>query len=217
MAVFDSKHQRAAWLVAILGVVILIAMAPYASGLLAVPILYVAVAPLCEWLLRRIRSRPIAAAVTIVVVVVGLVLPLVWLVALLVGQAQSAASDIIRSPLLDRVGSLKIGTYDVGAQLKQAGSEAVSFLAGGALSLLGAAARVTINVLISLFGLYYLLLDPPAAWRGLRPFLPFSDASVTALGVRFTEVTRATIIGTGLAAVIQGASMALAFTRLRAR
>ena len=49
MAIFDTKHQRAAWLVAILGLIIVIAMVPYASGILAVPILYVAVAPLCDF------------------------------------------------------------------------------------------------------------------------------------------------------------------------
>ena len=212
MAIFDTKHQRAAWLIAILGVVIVIALFPYASGLLAVPVLYVAVAPVYERLVRLVRSRSIASGITIVVVMVGLVLPLVWLVTLLVGQAQGAASAILRSPLLARIGELHIGTFDVGPQIKQASSEAVTFLAGGALSLIGAATRVTINLLLTLFGLYYLLIDPAGAWQGLRPFLPYSDANVSALGERFAAVTKATIIGTGLAALIQGTTMFLAFT-----
>jgi predicted PurR-regulated permease PerM len=134
------------------------------------------------------------------------------MVTLLVGQAQSAAAAILNSSLLQRVGTVHVGGFDIGPQLKQAGSEAVSFLAGGALSLLGAVTRVTINVLLALFGLYYLLIDPPRAWDGLRPFVPFSDANVAALGERFSAVTKATIIGTGLAAVIQGTSTWLAFT-----
>lgn len=214
MAIFDTKHQRAAWLVAILGVVIVIAMMPYASGLLAVPVLYVAIAPIHERLVRTVRNRSVASGIMVVLVMVGLVLPLVWLVALLVGQAQGAANAILRSPLLARIGELKIGTYAIGPQIKQAGSDAVSFLAGGAFSLLGAATRVTINLLLALFGLYYLLIDPPRAWRALRPFLPFSDANVKSLGERFAAVTKATIIGTGLAAVIQGTSMFLSFTVL---
>ena len=212
MAIFDSKHQRAAWLVAILGVVIVIAMLPFASGLLAVPILYVAVAPLCERLVRAVKHRPVAAAITVAIVAIGIVLPLAWLVTLLVGQAQGAANEILKSSLLEKVGALRIGTFDVGPQLKQAGSDAVSFLAGGAFSLVGAATRVTINVLLALFGLYYLLLDPPGAWRALRPFLPFSDENVTTLGARFAAVTQATIIGSGVASIIQGVSMYFAFT-----
>jgi len=174
-------------------------------------VLYVAVAPLYERLVRRIKNRSVASGLIVVLVLVGLVLPLVWLVTLMVGQAQGAANAILKSPLLARIGEVHIGTYNIGPQLKQAGSEAVSFLAGGAFALLGAATRVTINVLLSMFGLYYLLIDPVLAWRGLRPFLPFSDANVAALGERFAAVTKATIIGTGLAAVIQGVSMWLAF------
>lgn len=211
MAVFDTKHQRAAWLVAILGIAIVVAMFPYASGLLAVPVLYVAAAPLCDRIARLVRGRRIAAGLTVLVVLICLVLPLVWLVTLLVGQAQTAAAAILNSTLLQRVGTVRVGGYDVGPQLKQASSEAVSFLAGSALSLIGAVTRVTINVLLALFGLYYLLVDPPRAWRGLRPFVPFSDANVAALGERFAAVTTATIIGSGLAALIQAVSTGLAF------
>jgi predicted PurR-regulated permease PerM len=212
MPVFDTKHQRAAWLVAILGIILVIALSPYASGLLGVPVLYVAVAPLHERLMRRIKIRSVCSGIVIVAVLVGLVLPLAWMVTLLVGQAPSAANAIVKSPLLQRVGALRIGAFDIGPQLQRAGSEAVSFLAGGAFALLGTAARMTINLLLTIFGLFYLLMDPSSAWRSLRPFIPFSDANVDVLHARFGAVTKATIIGTGLAAVIQGVTMWLAFT-----
>ena len=211
MPVFDTKHQRAAWLVAILGIAIVIALYPYASGLLGAPVLYVAVARLHARLVRRVRIRSVASIIVIALVVVGLVLPMVWLVTLLVGQAQGAASAILASPLLQKIGTLTVGGFEVGPQLKQAGSEAVTFLAGSALSLIGTAARVTINLLLTLFGLYYLLQDPAAAWKGLRPFIPFSDANVALLSERFTAVTNATIIGTGVSALVQGTLMWLAF------
>lgn len=211
MPVFDTKHQRAAWLVAILGIIIVVSLYPYASGLLGAPVLYVAVVRLHERLVRLIRIRSLSSIIIIVLVLVGLVLPMVWLVTLLVGQAQGAARAILASPLLARVGALRIGTFDVGPQLKQAGSEAVSFLAGSAFSLVGTATRLTINLLLTMFGLYYLLQDPGAAWRGLRPYIPFSDANVVILGDRFTAVTNATIIGTGVSALVQGTLMWLAF------
>ena len=211
MPVFDTKHQRAAWLVAILGIVLVVALFPYASGLLGVPVLYVAVAPLHRRLRQWIRAPAVCSAIVLVVVVVCLVLPLVWLVTLLVGQAQGAANTILRSSLLQQIGALHVAGFDVGPQLQQAGSEAVSFLAGNAFSLVGTAARFTINVLLTLFGLYYLLTDPDGAWLGMRPFIPFSDASVAVLRERFQAVTNATIIGTGLAAVIQGTLMWLSF------
>jgi predicted PurR-regulated permease PerM len=211
MAVFDTKHQRAAWLVAILGIVLLIALFPYASGLLGAPVLYVATSKVHERIVQRIGNRPVASIIVIVAVLIGLVLPLIWLATLLVGQAQDAANAIVKSRLLEKIGALHVGTYAIGPQLKQAGSEAVSYLAGGALTLIGTAARFTINLLLTLFGLYYLLLDPVGAWRTIRPFIPFSDENVETLRQRFGAVTNATLIGTGLAAVVQGALTWVAF------
>lgn len=211
MPVFDTKHQRAAWLVAILGIILIIALAPFASGLLAVPVLYVAMKPLHQRLLGWIKIRSVCSGIVIVVVLVGLVLPLAWLMTLLVGQAQGAANAIVKSSLLQQVGTLRIGTFDIGPQLQQAGSEVVSFIAGSAFSLLGTATRLTINLLLTMFGLYYVLMDPDTAWRLIRTFIPFSDANVEILRERFNAVTKATIIGTGLAAVIQGVLIWVAF------
>ena len=173
MTFFDTKHQRAAWLIALLGVILVISLLPYASGLLGAPVLYVAVSRLHERLVRRLGSRPIASLIVIVVVIVGLVLPLVWLASLLVGQAQTAASAILKSSLLDRIGAWHVGTYAIGPQIKDAGSQVVSFLAGNVFALLGTATRIAINMLLSLFGLYYLLMIPAGAWRTTRPYLPF--------------------------------------------
>lgn len=211
MPFFDSNHQRAAWLVAILGVVIVIALVPYASGLLGAPILYVVFARLHRWLVQRLRNRSLASVVVILVAFVGVVLPLGWMVSLIVGQAQDAVRSILASPLLGRLDTLQLGGYPVGPQLRQAGTQAVSFLGGSAISLLGTATRLTLNVLFTFFGLYYILMDPDGAWRGLRPYIPFSDANVEVLKGRFEAVTISTIIGTGLAAVAQGALVGLAF------
>ena len=42
-------------MVAILGVLLLFAFAPYASGLFGAPVLYVYSAPLHQWLVRRVQ------------------------------------------------------------------------------------------------------------------------------------------------------------------
>lgn len=211
MAFFDTNHQRAAWLVAILGVVIVLALAPYASGLLGAPVLYVIFAPLHERLTRALRSKAVAAIAVIVLALVGLVLPIAWVVTLLVGQAQDAARGVLSSPLLGRLDTLVLGPFAVGQQLKQFGSQFVSLMGGSAISLLGTATRITLNLLFTFFGFYYLLMDPHAAWRGLRPYIPFSDANVEILRDRFGAVTVSTVLGTGLCALAQGMLVAVAF------
>jgi len=211
MSVFDTTHQRAAWLVAILGVILIIAVAPYASGLLAAPLLYVLFRPLHAWLVRRLKSRTLASTIVILAAVVTIVLPLVWMVSLLVGQAQDAANSIIKSPILQKRDHLRFGTFPIGPQLKEASSKLVGMLGGGAVSLVSTAARLTLNLMLTLFGLYYILMDPAAAWRVMRPFIPFSDENVAYLHQRFDDVTKSTVIGSGLSAVIQGILVGLAF------
>ncbi|HET9132994.1 MAG TPA: AI-2E family transporter [Gemmatimonadales bacterium] len=211
MAFFDTNHQRAAWLVAILGIVIVVALAPYASGLLGAPVLFVIFGPLHVRLSGWFRSRNLAAIAVILIALVGLVLPIAWVVTLLVGQAQEAAKGVLTSPLLGRLDTLTIGPFAVGQQLKELGSQLVSLMGGSAISLLGTATRITLNLLFTFFGFYYLLMDPHAAWRGLRPYIPFSDENVEVLRERFGAVTVSTVLGTGLCALAQGALVATAF------
>ena len=157
MSFFDTNHQRAAWLVALLGVGIFIALVPYASGLLGAPILFVVFGGVHEWLVPRVRSRALASSLVIVLAIVLIVVPLVWMVSLLVGQAQSAVQGVINSPVLDRISTLEIAGYPIGPDLKAAGAKAATFVGGGAISFLGTATRLTLNLLFTFFGLYYLL------------------------------------------------------------
>src|SRR5579864_7016498 len=76
MTVFDTKHQRAAWLVAILGVVLVIALLPYVSGLLGAPVLYVVFGRLHRRIARWTRSRALAALIVILIALVSVILPL---------------------------------------------------------------------------------------------------------------------------------------------
>lgn len=212
MSFFDTNHQRAAWLVAILGVVILLALVPYASGLLGAPILYVILAPLHDWLVPRVRNRGLASVICIIVALVGIVIPLAWMISLLVGQAQDAVASILGSPVLGRLDSLRIGPYAVGPQIKAAGSQVISVVGGSAFALLGKATQIALNLLFTFFGLYYILMDPDGSWRGLRPYIPFSDENVAILKARFEAVTKSTVIGTGLSALIQGVLVAIGFS-----
>lgn len=214
MSFFDSKHQRAAWMVALLGLLIVIALAPYASGLLGAPVLYIILAPLHAWTVPKVRSRTLASSLMIVVGLVGIVLPFSWMVSLLVGQAQDAAAAVVDSPILDRLDTLTIGPYAIGQEIKELGSRLVGMLGGGAISLLGRVTRIVLNLVFAFTGLFFILQSPDGAWRAVRPYIPFSDDNVTVLRDRFAAVTKSTVLGTGLSAVAQGVLMALAFTVL---
>ena len=210
MALFDTKKERAALVLGLLAVALAIALMPYVSGLLGAPVLYVLFAPLHRWLARRMPAR-LAAGLVILVVFLIIVLPGIWLIGMLVGQAQGVAASLVNSPLLARLQDLRIGQFEVGPQLAAIGKELITWLGGSALGFIGTATRFTLNLLFSFFGLYYLLLNPDGVWRGVAPYIPFSKENVQILRDRFVSLTAATVVGTGLVAVMQGTIVGLGF------
>src|SRR6266704_2348724 len=185
MPLIDTNHQRAALLVLLLGVALVIALTPYATGLIGIPVLYAIFAPVHEWLCVRMRPK-LAATVVVLLALFLIVVPGVSFAGLIVNQAQGIAGGVIQSPLLGRLKELRLGGIDLGT-------------------------RLALNLTISLFGLFYLLLRPHETWQAVQPYIPFSAKNTEKLRQRFRDVTSSTIIGTGLTAAIQGILVGLGF------
>jgi predicted PurR-regulated permease PerM len=210
MAILDTNHDRAAVIILVLGAALVIALSPFATGLIGIPVLYVVFTPLHNWLARHMRAG-LAAALVVVSALFLIVVPGVSFAGLIVGQAQQIAGGVMQSPFLTRLSQVRIGEFQVGPQLAGLGRNVAAWLGSSAFSLVGTATRFAINLVISLFGLYYLLLRPAATWAAVGPYIPFSPANADKLRIRFRNVTTSTIIGTGLTAVIQGGMVAAGF------
>src|SRR5881409_1781706 len=202
MPLNDTNHQRAALLVLLLGVALVIALTPYATGLIGIPVLYAVFAPVHEWLSMRMRPK-LAATVVVLLALFLIVVPGVSFAGLIVNEAQGIAGSVVRSPLLKRLEELQPGGVDLGPRLADLGAKLVSWIGSSAFGLIGTATRLALNLTISLFGLFYLLLRPGETWTAVRPYIPFSAGSTEKLRARFRDVTTSTIIGTGLTAAIQ--------------
>jgi predicted PurR-regulated permease PerM len=210
MAVLLSSRQRAALLIAVLGLGLLLALAPYASGLIGGLVLTVIFAPVHNFISRRVPARTSAAGMVLLALVV-LVVPAVSFAGLLVGQAQTIANGIMQGPLIGRLSALEIGGVPVGPALAGMGQQLAGWLGSSALGLVGHATRLGLSLTIALFILYYLLLHSRDAWATVRPYIPFSPTSADLLRDRFRDVTVSTVIGTGLIAVIQGTAVGIGF------
>src|SRR3989441_1450544 len=210
MPLIDTNHQRAAVLVLLLGVALVIALTPYATGLIGIPVLYAVFTPVHEWLCVRMRPR-LAAALVVVLALFLIVVPGVSFAGLIVNQAQGIAGGVIQSPLLGRLKELRFGGVDLGPRLADLGAKLVSWIGSSAFGLIGTATRLALNLTISLFGLFYLLLRPHDTWQAVQPYIPFSAKNTEKLRQRFRDVTSSTIIGTGLTAAIQGILVGLGF------
>jgi predicted PurR-regulated permease PerM len=210
MALLESKRDRAAFLIFVLGLGLAWALWPFSTGLIGAPVLYVVFAPVHRWLARRMPPR-VAAGLVVLLGIILVLGPGAAFVGVIAGEAQDMATGVIRSPLVARLRELRLGPYDVGAQIESVGSRLVSWIGASALGLIGTATRLGIQLTIAFFGLFYLLLAPAAAWRSVRPFIPFSPANAEKLRQRFRDVTISTLIGTGLTAAVQGLLVGLAF------
>lgn len=210
MPFLDTNHQRAAILLFALGIALLVALTPFATGLLGIPVLYVVFQPVHDWLARRTTPR-LSAALVIVIALFLIVVPGVSFAGMLVGQAQDIASGVAGSPLLARIAQLHIRSMAIGPQLADLGGKVVTWIGGSAFGLIGTATRLVLNLVIALFGLYYLLLRPGEAWTSVRPYIPFSSDNTELLRQRFRNVTVSTIVGTGLVAAIQGVAVGFGF------
>lgn len=210
MGFLDTNQQRAALLILLLGAGLTLALAPYATGLIGGLVLFVVFAPLQARLARRLPARTVAAAMVLLALVL-LVVPTASFAGLLLDQAQSIATGVAQGPLIDRLKGLAIGGMPIGPKLAGLGERVVTWLGSSAFGLLGTATRVGLNLTISLFVLYYLLLRPGETWSAVKPYIPFSSASADLLRDRFRDVTISTVIGTGLIACIQGAIVGVGF------
>ena len=84
---------------------------------------------------------------------------------------------------------------DLGAQLAKASGTIVEWASSRVLAAVGSAAHGLLNLIIALFGLYFLLESGAHVWERTKRYLPFSDRNADALHARFVSVTQATILG----------------------
>jgi predicted PurR-regulated permease PerM len=206
----ETKRRGAVTLVIALGVALLITLAPYATGLIGIPVLYVAFAPIHTWLARR-TSATAGASLVVAVVLFLFLVPTAAFAGIILKEAQQIAGSVMQSPLLTRVSEFKLDGVDVGARLGDLSSKLVTWMGSSAFGVIGSASRVALNLTISVFGLYYLLLRPRETWETVQPYIPFSTRNTEKLRQRFRDVTTSTLIGTGLSAVVHGALISLGF------
>ncbi|MEP7327204.1 MAG: AI-2E family transporter [Gemmatimonadota bacterium] len=210
MRLLDTKHQRAALLISLLGLALVIALLPFATGLIGIPVLYVIFAPVYKVLAPKIR--PQGAAVVTVALALGVLLVLaVILTLVVVNQAPDIARGISQSPLVAKVSNISVGGYRLNPKLASMSEGIIGWLGNSAIGLIGTATRLSLNLTISLFGLFYLLLRGDETWNVVGPYIPFSTENSELLAVRFRLVTTSTVIGTGLTALVQGIMVGVAF------
>ncbi len=210
MTFLQTPRDRAGFLILVLGAAILLALSPFFSGLMGSAVLYVVFFKPYRFLERAMKPG-LAATLTLVAALLIIALPLAWLIGMVIGEAPGALQSLQTSSVFSRVGQLRIGSLQVGAELAKASGTIVSWLSARTFSFVGGATFAVLNLVIAFFGLYYLLRSEGQTWGVIREYIPFSFHTADALRDRFVSVTEATLLGTVLIAVVQGTLVGLGF------
>ncbi len=206
----DATRRQAQILLLALAAVVLMAIFPYITGLLGAGVLYVLCAPL-QRRLATMLPRRLSAAVLTLAALIAIALPGAWLVAVIVSEAPGAFQRVQASGVFQRLLEMQIGNLNVGHRLVEAADSLVSWISRQTVSAFGRLTQGTLNLVIALFGLYYLLLSAHEAWAWIRDQLPFSHASADTLRDRFFSITQAMLVGTLVTALLQGSIVGIAF------
>ncbi len=202
--------RRARIAILALGLTLAWACAPFLAGLLGAVVLAVVCAPAYRRLHGRFGDRATALALTVGAACL-LVAPAIWLVATAIAEAPDALERAASSVAVADLGALRIGPFDVGAQLARIGDQAAVWVSQRAVSFVGGLTLATLNLVLALVGLFYLLRSGSAVWAAVRPIIPFSRRGSDALGERFVRLTEATLLGIAVTAIAQGLVVGVAF------
>ena len=207
----DATRWRAAALVSISGLAVLIAGAPLAGGVLAALVFGVALDAPCRKLSGRVGRDRAVALLTIACAL------LVFVPALAIGHASVAQLHRVVQRDSDGVALRDVlpagGAHagEIATALDSLKETVRSSISRVALSLAGSAARGMLNVIVALLTLYFVLLSGDTLWSRVRDLLPFSAESSDGLALDMRRVTKGMLLGTLLSAALQGASMSIGF------
>ncbi len=180
-------------------------------------------------LVRRPGRRNLAAALTLLIITVAVVIPALVIASMVVDQAAGVYGQLrsgqinfatyfqqVHGALPTRVQHVidgaGFGSFErAQAKISQAVGASASVLARSALSIGANAAAFLLAFGVGLYVTYFLLRDGDRIGPAIVRALPLEESVARRLADKFVAVVRATIKGSGVVALVQGALGAITF------
>ena len=221
MSVTDSyRRSFLAILVVVVTVAFIAVMKNFLVTIMLAGVFTAIVHPAHRRVLRFFRGRAkLAAAVTMLLLILLVVIPCVWFVGVLVKQAidiSSGAGPMIQEQMAhrdawaERLSNLPFADriLPYREEAMQKGAEAVSALGRFVVGKLSDITRGTlafiVQLVLMLYSMFFFLIDGAALLRGMMSHLPLSPAERARLVNRFASVSIATLKSTVVIGVAQG-------------
>ena len=223
----DGRWTRDQVLVVVLGVATAILLflcwqivRPFVTPIVWAVALAVVAHPLHGWIDRYVRESSIAAGIAVILVAIALVLPAAFVGHAIVQEAtgvvhavqvglesgqwrQQLAQHPRYGPMLTAVEQRANLAGQIHALAGEVGRRVGHFVAGSAWAV--------VQLLLTLFVLFYLFRDRAKALRSARSLVPLSQSEVDRVFRRVSDTVHATIYGTLVVAAVQGSLGGLMF------
>jgi predicted PurR-regulated permease PerM len=206
---------------AAIGVVLCVLMVrPFVPGLTGALALAVMAMPFHRWLLARLKWPNIVAGISVAAVALVLLTPAVFL-GYRIGRTATEGLDLLEQHIgsgqwrqtLSRFPVMRstLEFFNREQTPEQTTREIVPVVKQQAALSLPTVLWSGVHIAIALFTLFFLLRDRVAILAAIRRLLPMADDEATYFFQRISGMTRATLYGTVVTAVAQGALGGLMF------
>ncbi len=176
--------------------------------------------PLHTWIVRRVKHCDLAAALSVLAVAVMLLVPAIFIthrlvveaahgVALVNGDKGTAMRDRLVADFPELAPA--VGWVEENVDLRAEAQQIVLAVAGDFVSIVRGSIEAIIQMLLTFFMLYFFFRDRQRVLEGIRSFLPLTKDETDAAMRRVRDTVHATIYGTLVVALVQGALGGLMF------
>jgi predicted PurR-regulated permease PerM len=221
-----EELQQTSFLIILAVVTLLMAVViyPFAQPLLWAGLAAIMFQPLYRDVLRRMRGRrnP-AAGLSLLIIFILVLVPAAWVASMVIQQAFVLVTTLQQQPVdlaalfdtvytrlpqfareaVDRSGWADIAM--VQTRLQELLTESAGMIASQAVSIGSGALSFFLSFGVALYVMFFLLRDGERIGRTVLTAVPVERSIADRLAQRFLGIVRATIKGTGVVALVQGA------------
>ncbi len=221
-----EELQQTSFLIilAVVSLLMAVIVYPFAQPLLWAGLAAIMFQPLYRKVLRRVRGRrnP-AAGLSLLIIFFLVMVPAAWIASMVIQQAFVLVTTLQQQPLdlaalfdsiytnlpqtareaVDRSGWADIATAQT--RLQELLTESAGMIASQAVSIGSGALSFFLSFGVALYVMFFLLRDGERIGRTVLCAAPIERAIADRLAERFLGIVRATIKGTGVVALVQGA------------
>ena len=220
----ELQHASFLIILAVVSLLMAVIVWPFSQPLLWAALAAIMFQPLYRWMLKALRGRrnP-AAGLSLLVIFFVVMVPAAWIATLVAQEALILVTALQEQPLdiatmfdqvysrlpdvareaIDRSGWADIET--VQARLQDLLTQSAGMIATYAVSIGSGALGFFLSFGVALYVMYFLLRDGERIGRIVMRAVPVEQSIAERLAERFLGIVRATIKGTGVVAVVQGA------------